>query len=188
MSTTLIKSSRYRDDSSAAVAAEESARSHGPAVHRAARGPLVAERRGRLVVEPNETIDQAQDLGTLSQPVERLGSIGNGPDGAADVTWYHFNLADSARVDLELSTPAGNAPFASVLSLYNNDPQDYSDPYDLGRPSPAGPGRGEPVGRGRRVRPGPRTGRLFRGHQRRRESRLLPGDRRERVRRGDRKL
>ena len=59
------------------------------------------------------------------------GSIGNGPAGAADVTWFHFNLADPARVDLDMSTPAGDPPFASVLSLYNNDPQDYSDPYDL---------------------------------------------------------
>jgi methionine-rich copper-binding protein CopC len=84
-----------------------------------------------LVVAPNETVDQAQDLGTLSQPVEASGSIGNGPDGAADVTWYHFSLADSARVDLEVSTSAGQAPFASVVSLYNNDPQDFSDPYDV---------------------------------------------------------
>ena len=30
-----------------------------------------------------------------------------------------------------MSTPAGDPPFASVLSLYNNDPQDFGDPYDL---------------------------------------------------------
>jgi methionine-rich copper-binding protein CopC len=84
-----------------------------------------------LVVAPNETIDKAQDLGTLSQRVETLGSIGNGPAGAADVTWYHFSLTESARVDLALGSPAGGEPFASVLSLYNSDPQDYSDPYDL---------------------------------------------------------
>jgi methionine-rich copper-binding protein CopC len=84
-----------------------------------------------LSVEPNETIDQAQDLGVLSQPAEALGSIGNGPAGAADVTWYHFKLVDPARVDLDISTPAGDPPFASVLSLYNNDPQDFGDPYDL---------------------------------------------------------
>ena len=90
-------------------------------------------RRGRLAarVEPNETIDQAEDLGTLNQPVEVVGSIGNGPAGAADVTWYHFKLADPSRVDLEVSTPAGDPPFASVLSLYNNDPEDFGDPYDL---------------------------------------------------------
>jgi methionine-rich copper-binding protein CopC len=84
-----------------------------------------------LVVIPNETIDGAQDLRSLSQPVEASGSIGNGPDGAADVTWYHFDLGDPARVDLLLETPAGDPPFAGVLSLFNNDPQDYADPYDL---------------------------------------------------------
>ena len=60
-----------------------------------------------LEVEPNETIDQAQDLGTLNQPVEVSGSIGNGPAGAADVTWFHFSLTDPSRVDLDVSTPAG---------------------------------------------------------------------------------
>jgi methionine-rich copper-binding protein CopC len=82
-------------------------------------------------VEPNETIDQAQDLGTLNQQVEVSGSIGSGPAGAADVTWFHFNLTDSSRVDLQLSTPAGDHPFASVVSLFNNDPEDFGDPYDL---------------------------------------------------------
>jgi methionine-rich copper-binding protein CopC len=84
-----------------------------------------------LVVGPNETIDAAHDLGTLVQPLELSGSIGNGPDGSADVTWYHFKLADSARVDLALEAPAGDPRFAGVLSLFNNDPQDYADPYDL---------------------------------------------------------
>ena len=84
-----------------------------------------------LTVEPNETIDMAQDLGTLTQPVGAQGSIGNGPDGAADVTWYHFHLDDATRVNLEVTTPAGNPPFASVLSLYNSDPQDYADLYYL---------------------------------------------------------
>jgi methionine-rich copper-binding protein CopC len=84
-----------------------------------------------LVVQPNETIDLARDLGTLNQPATALGSIGGGPAGAADVTWYHFQLADAARVDLKVSTPAGDPPFASVLSLYNNDPNDCGDPYDL---------------------------------------------------------
>ncbi len=82
-------------------------------------------------IEPNETIDQAHDLGGLNQPAQVVGSIGNGPAGAADVTWYEFELTNSARVDFNVSTPAGNRSFASVLSLYNNDPQDYGDPYDL---------------------------------------------------------
>ena len=84
-----------------------------------------------LDVAPNETIDQAQDLGSLNQPTEVLGSIGNGPAGPADMTWYQFNLAGPSRVDLEVNTPAGAPPFASVLSLFNNDPQDYGDLYNV---------------------------------------------------------
>jgi len=84
-----------------------------------------------LQTVPNETIDQAYDLGGLNQPAQVSGSIGNGPAGAADVTWYQFELTNSDRVDFQVSTPAGNPPFASVLSLSNNDPQDYGDPYDV---------------------------------------------------------
>ncbi len=82
-------------------------------------------------VPPNETIDLAQDLGTPGQPSSVWGSIGDGPDGAADLTWYHFHLDDARQVDLELTTPTGDQPFAGVLSLFNNDPQDFGDPYDL---------------------------------------------------------
>jgi methionine-rich copper-binding protein CopC len=82
-------------------------------------------------IAPNETIDQAYDLGGLNQPAQVLGSIGDGAEGAADVTWYQFELADSAHVNFNVSTPAGNSPFASVFSLFNSDPQDSGDPYDV---------------------------------------------------------
>src|SRR5262249_45436358 len=80
---------------------------------------------------PNETIDQARDLGALSQPSTTLGSVGTGPNGAADGTRYHFHRQDAARVDLPGSTQAGDQPFASVLNLFNSDPWDWGDPYDL---------------------------------------------------------
>jgi methionine-rich copper-binding protein CopC len=80
---------------------------------------------------PNETIDQAWDLGTPSQPATTVGSVGTGPDGAADVTWYHFQLQDASQVAITVSTPSGDRQFASVLSLFNSDPQDWSDPYDV---------------------------------------------------------
>ncbi len=83
-----------------------------------------------LQIEPNETIDQSHDLGALEQPASVFGSIGNGPDGPADVTWYEFELNDASRVNIRVSTPAGNPPFASVLSLFNSDPDDFGDPYD----------------------------------------------------------
>jgi hypothetical protein len=60
-----------------------------------------------------------------------VGPIGNGPAGAADVTWYKFELTDASKVDLNLCAPPGSPPFASVLSLFNNDPQDFADPYDF---------------------------------------------------------
>ena len=90
--------------------------------------PLISS--GSPVVA-NETVDQAYDLGGLNQPTQVVGSVGNGPCGAADVTWYEFELANAARVDLNISPAASGSPFVSVLSVYNNDPQDYGDPYGL---------------------------------------------------------
>ncbi len=84
-----------------------------------------------LGILPNETVDKAYNLGGLNQPATVVGSIGDGPAGAADVTWYEFELTNASRVDLSISTPAENPPFASVLSLFNDDPQDFADPYDL---------------------------------------------------------
>jgi methionine-rich copper-binding protein CopC len=81
-------------------------------------------------IAPNETIDQALDLRGLEEPAQVFGSIGNGPDAAADVAWYQFELNDASQVRLEVNTPAGDSPFASVLSLFNNDPNDFGDPYD----------------------------------------------------------
>ncbi len=89
---------------------------------------------------PAETINLADNLGTLGAPVQASGSIGGGPQGAADVAWYHFQLGRASQVDLTVRTPAGDSPFASVLSLFNSDPNDawnpygdpnaYGDPYD----------------------------------------------------------
>jgi methionine-rich copper-binding protein CopC len=97
------------------------------------RSLLNASTPGILLTSPvpNETIDQAWDLGSLSQPATALGSIGTGPDGAADVAWYHFELQDASQVDLTVSAPVGRPAFDSVLSLFNNDPYDFGDPYDL---------------------------------------------------------
>ena len=79
---------------------------------------------------PNETIDQAWDLGALSQPSTVLGSVGTGPAGAADVTWYHFQLQDAARVDLSVGAPPGDPQFAGVLSMFDTDTPYGGDPYD----------------------------------------------------------
>ena len=65
------------------------------------------------------------------------------------------------------STPAGNPPFASVLSLYNNDPQDFGDPYDLDGHRLLAQVQANPSDGAAGYAPGPRAGRLFRGGQRR---------------------
>jgi methionine-rich copper-binding protein CopC len=81
---------------------------------------------------PGSTIDLAEDLGALDPPVGLFGSIGDGPAGAAGVNWYQFALTAASRVELTVSTPAGDPSFAGVISLYNNDPGDTGDPYDVG--------------------------------------------------------
>src|SRR6266699_2424575 len=53
----------------------------------------------------HNTLDRAQNL-TLSGSGDHLtetGIIGNGPDGAAEVTYYHFQLARPAVVELDLA-------------------------------------------------------------------------------------
>src|SRR5947209_4900270 len=68
---------------------------------------------------PNETADQAASasLGdlTVTPVVEGQGSIGTGPDGAADIAWYQFTLDSPADVRLTLGGQAGAAPFAGTL-------------------------------------------------------------------------
>lgn len=80
-------------------------------------------------VPPNETVNLAKGLGTLGPPVHTSGSIGTGADGASDVTWYAFQLQQASQVNLTVATPAGNPPFASVISLFNSDPNDFGNPY-----------------------------------------------------------
>jgi methionine-rich copper-binding protein CopC len=82
-------------------------------------------------LKPGPTLDQAASLGDLSQShlAETLGTIGNGPAGAADVNWYSFSLEKPTWVTLT-AKPQAQSTLNSVLSLYNTDPFDFSDPYD----------------------------------------------------------
>src|SRR5262245_10189224 len=75
------------------------------------------------VVVPHETLDQAAELGLISPGVSlgEAGSIGDGPDGAADVDWYTFTLNSPARVGFELWRQDPSSSFNGVLSLFNND-------------------------------------------------------------------
>ena len=81
---------------------------------------------------PNETLDVAYELGHLGtgMEVEDYGSIGNGPAGGADVEWYTFTLDQPALIASKLERQPNDSSFEGVLSLFNNDPYDFYDPYD----------------------------------------------------------
>ena len=85
-----------------------------------------------MTVAPSETLDTAQLLGDLSTDptADILGTIGNGPEGAADVDWYSFTLDGPASVTLDLGASTSSHPLNGVLSLYNDDPFDFQDTYD----------------------------------------------------------
>ena len=81
----------------------------------------------------HETLDYAVDLGHINIDTSVLeeGSLGNGPEGAADVEWYSFTLDRPSLVTMELQRQVQSSSFQGVLSLFNNDPSDYMDPYDV---------------------------------------------------------
>ena len=80
----------------------------------------------------HETLDQAIDLGHVSPGTQdqEQGSIGSGPEGAADVEWFSFTLDGPARVTWELTRQQPDSSFNGVISLFNNDPYDFNDLYD----------------------------------------------------------
>ena len=81
---------------------------------------------------PNETLDAAIELWHLSCGTEVVeqGSLGNGLAGAADVEWYTFTLDRPALIISKLERQQNDSSFEGVLSLFNNDPFDFNDPYD----------------------------------------------------------
>jgi len=81
---------------------------------------------------PNETLNAAFELGHLviGMEVEDFGSIGNGPAGGADVEWYTFTLDQPALIISKLERQQNDSSFDGVLSLFNNDPFDFNDPYN----------------------------------------------------------
>lgn len=84
-------------------------------------------------VEPNDTLDLAQDLGDISITGQAavVGTLAAATPGSGDVDWFQFTLSSPARVTLPTQVPDGAGPvvpLGSVLSLYNNDPFNFFDP------------------------------------------------------------
>ncbi len=84
------------------------------------------------VAIPHETLDQAAELGQLAtgSSLQEASSIGGGPQGAADVVWYRFTLQSAGIIHFAISRQDPNSSFNGVLSLFNNDTFDFSDPYN----------------------------------------------------------
>jgi hypothetical protein len=83
--------------------------------------------------EPNNTLNQAQDLGAVSATttVAATGAVGNWNHEANDVDWYSFELNTPASVHLGIGPARDGTNFQGVVSLYNNDPFDFADPFTL---------------------------------------------------------
>jgi hypothetical protein len=82
-------------------------------------GPLALE------VEPNDTIERAQDLGDLNAGRQRAvsGTIGRGGSGAADVDWYRFSLDRPSVITVATLSGQMPRPLVSMLSLYGSTTQ-----------------------------------------------------------------
>src|SRR5204863_3729111 len=77
-----------------------------------------------LPADPSDTLLGAVGLGGLTpKPLQVAGVIGDSPAAGADVDWYSFTLDAPAHVTLTSSS--------GVLSLYNNDPANISDPFNF---------------------------------------------------------
>jgi hypothetical protein len=73
----------------------------------------------------NHTIDQRQDLGTLS-PAAGLGVVGtiaNTPSGGGEVDFYQFTLGNAAQVQISTLDHAGGSGLSTVLTLYQPNSQ-----------------------------------------------------------------
>lgn len=82
----------------------------------------------------SDTLTQARDLlapGVSLNAVAQaggVGTVGDGPAGAADVDWFRFQLSSAAVVNLTTLGALRGTSLSSVLSLYGDNPNDPTNP------------------------------------------------------------
>lgn len=72
--------------------------------------------------EPNQTLDAAQDIGSVQrgQSAEIIGSIGTGIGRDTDVDWFRFTLEADARVQITSQPNVYEAITPVLLTLYGD--------------------------------------------------------------------
>lgn len=76
----------------------------------------------RAEMEPNETLDAAQDVGTVTREssAELIGRVGHGTDLSNDVDWFRFRLEAATRVQITSVENASGFDAPLVLTLYGD--------------------------------------------------------------------
>ena len=83
--------------------------------------------------EPNNTLDAAQDLGSVQggQNAEFIGRIGDGTDRSSDVDWFRFTLESTGRVQITSLPDAGETSTPVVLTLYGDQLAEFDPAVPL---------------------------------------------------------
>ncbi|HLQ45110.1 MAG TPA: DVUA0089 family protein, partial [Planctomycetaceae bacterium] len=87
----------------------------------------------QLELEPNDTLDAAQDVGHVGRQhaAEFVGRIGNGTDRSTDVDWFRFTLDAASRVQILSLPDAGHANTPVVVTLYGDQLAEFDPSVPL---------------------------------------------------------
>ncbi len=107
--------------------------------------------------EPNNTLDVAQDIGSVSRGaaagfVGTIGDIESRSDSSTDVDWFSFTLASAGRVQVTALPDADGATSPVVLTLYGDQLAEFDPAVPLqhqllGRQEEVANGSARPVDR-----------------------------------------
>ena len=83
--------------------------------------------------ESNDTLDEAQDIGSVSrqQIGELVGSIGSGVGRDTDVDWFRFTLESAGRVQITSLPNAFDANTPVLLTLYGDQLAEFDPALPL---------------------------------------------------------